>query len=144
MTLVAQDLRAEYGLLAVTTGWSRFGAPDGMFSAEELRHGIHGGAIETSIMLARYPQAVRKDAIADFRSSGIAMEKDYRRLSAHRPAPLAWQAQDLHPSGAVGDATQASAEKGRQLLDHGAAAFCELLADIDKFDPETFNARPKA
>ncbi len=144
MTLVAQDLRAEYGLLAVTTGWSRFGAPDGMFSAEELRHGIHGGAIETSIMLARYPQAVRKDAIADFRSSGIAMEKDYRRLSVHRPAPFAWQAQDLHPSGAAGDATQASAEKGRQLLDHGAAAFCELLADIDKFDPETFNARPKA
>jgi creatinine amidohydrolase len=144
MTLVAQDLRAEYGLLAVTTGWSRFGAPNGMFSAEELRHGIHGGAIETSIMLARYPQAVRKDAIADFRSSGIAMEKDYRRLSVHRPAPLAWQAQDLHPSGAAGDATRASAEKGRQLLDHGAAAFCELLADIDKFDPEKFNARPKA
>src|SRR6185295_1201005 len=44
MTIVAQDLRAQYGLLAVTTAWSRFGAPDGLFSAEELRHGIHGGA----------------------------------------------------------------------------------------------------
>jgi creatinine amidohydrolase len=28
MTLVAQDLRAQHGLLAVTTGWSRFGAPE--------------------------------------------------------------------------------------------------------------------
>ena len=55
MSLVAQDLRAHHGLLAVTTSWSRFGAPDGLFSAEELRHGIHGGAVETSIMLARYP-----------------------------------------------------------------------------------------
>jgi creatinine amidohydrolase len=144
MTLVAQELRAGYGLLAVTTGWSRFGAPDGMFSVEELRHGVHGGAVETSIMLARYPEAVRRDAIADFRSSSIAMEKDYRVLSAHRPAPFAWQAQDLHPSGAAGDATQASAEKGRQLLDHGAAAFCELLADIDKFDPEALARRPQA
>ena len=85
-------------------------------------------------MLARYPQQVRKDAIANFVPSSIAMEKEYRWLSTHRPAPLAWQAQDLHPSGAAGDATLASAEKGERLLDHGARAFCELLADVDNFD----------
>src|SRR5664279_956506 len=143
MTLVAQDLRARCGLLAVTTGWSRFGAPQGLFSAEELRHGIHGGAVETSIMLARYPQAVRSEAIANFRPASIAMEKDYRWLSAHRPAPFAWAAQDLHPSGAAGDATLASAEKGERLLDHSARAFCELLDDVDKFDPATFSDGPK-
>jgi creatinine amidohydrolase len=134
MTIVAQDLRAQYGLLAVTTAWSRFGVPEGIFSAEELRHGIHGGAVETSIVLARYPHEVRKDAIRNFEPSSIAMEKRFRWLSTHRPAPLAWQAQDLHPSGAAGDATQASAEKGELLLDHGARAFCELLADVDNFD----------
>lgn len=134
MSLVAQDLRAHHGLLAVTTGWSRFGAPEGLFSAEELRHGVHGGAVETSIMLAKYPQHVRGNEIADFRPASIAMEKDFRHLSAHRPAPFAWQAQDLHRSGAAGDATQASAERGERLLDHGARAFCELLADIDNFD----------
>ena len=134
MTIVAQDLRARHGLLAVTTAWSRFGAPEGLFTAEELRHGIHGGAVETSIMLARYPHEVRNDAIGNFEPSSIAMEKQYRWLSTHRPAPFAWQAQDLHPSGAAGDATQASAEKGERLLDHGARAFCELLADVDNFD----------
>jgi creatinine amidohydrolase len=143
MTLVAQDLRAQYGLLAVATGWSRFGVPEGLFSAEELRHGIHGGAVETSIMLARYKQQVRRDEIADFRPNSIAMEKEYRWLSAHRPAPFAWQAQDLHPSGAAGDATMASAEKGQRLLDHGAHAFCELLADVDKFDPSALSDGPK-
>jgi creatinine amidohydrolase len=134
MTLVAQDLRAHHGLLAVATAWSRFGVPEGLFSAEELRHGIHAGAVETSILLARYPQTVRRDAIADFRPNSVAMEKDYRWLSAHRPAPFAWQAQDLHSSGAAGDATRATAEKGERLIDHGARAFCELLADVDKFD----------
>ncbi len=142
MTIVAQDLRAQHGLLAVTTAWSRFGAPDGLFSAEELRHGIHGGAVETSIMLARFPHKVRKDAIANFESSSIAWEKKYRWLSTHRPAPLAWQAQDLHPGGAAGDATQASAEKGERLLDHGARAFCELLADVDNFDVKTLANGP--
>ena len=142
MTLVAQDLRAACGLLAVTTGWSRLSAPEGLFSAEELRHGVHGGAVETSIMLARYPHHVRHDKIADFHPNSIAMEKDYRRLAAHRPAPFAWQAQDLHASGAAGDATQASVEKGQRLLDQGAHAFCELLADVDKFDPGTFSNGP--
>jgi creatinine amidohydrolase len=142
MTLVAQDLRAQHGLLAVTTAWSRLSVPEGLFSAEELRHGIHGGAVETSIMLARYPQHVSKDKIADFRSAGIAMDKDYRWLSTHRPAPFAWQAQDLHPSGAVGDATLASAEKGERLIDHGARAFCELLTEVDNFDVKRLSRGP--
>ena len=83
-------------MLVVTTSWFRFGMPDGLFSEEETRHGIHGGAIETSIMLARYPQSVRKEAIADFRPTSIDMEKTFRWLSAHRPVPFAWQTQDLH------------------------------------------------
>jgi creatinine amidohydrolase len=142
MTLVAQDLRAHHGLLAVTTSWSRFGVPEGLFPADEIRHGIHGGAVETSIMLARYKQHVRTGAIADFRSLGIVMEKDYRWLSAHRPAPFAWQAQDLNESGAVGNATLASAEKGERLIEHGARAFIELLEDVNKFDMKTLSGGP--
>lgn len=142
MMLVAQDLRAQHGMLAVTTSWSRFGAPDGLFSAEELRHGIHGGAVETSIMLARYPDHVRTGALANFRSNAIAIESEFRWLSTQRPAPFAWQAQDLHPSGAVGDATAASAEKGEALIEHGARAFCELLADVDNFDVNRLAAGP--
>jgi creatinine amidohydrolase len=142
MMLVAQDLRAQHGMLAVTTSWSRFGAPQGLFSAEELRHGVHGGAVETSIMLARYREHVRTEAIADFRSNAIAMEKEFRWLSTQRPAPFAWQAQDLHPSGAVGDATQASADKGEKLIEHGARAFCELLEDVDNFDVKRLATGP--
>jgi creatinine amidohydrolase len=142
MSLVAQDLRAHQQMLVVTTSWFRFGIPDGLLSEEETRHGIHGGAAETSIMLARYPQRVRKEAIADFRPTSIDMEKKFRWLSAHRPVPFAWQTQDLHESGAVGDATKATAEKGELLIDHAARAFCELLDDVDKFDPELFLRKP--
>jgi creatinine amidohydrolase len=144
MMLVAQDLRASLGMLVVTTSWSRFGAPDGLFTPDELRHGIHGGAVETSIMLARHPDLVRTDAIAAFPSAGLAMEAQYRRLSTRRPAPLAWQTQDLNASGAVGDATQAGAEKGERLIAHGARAFCELLTDVDNFDVKTLTDGPGA
>lgn len=137
MSLVAQDLRARLGFLAVTTAWSRFGTPAGLFADDEIRHGIHGGAIETSIMLAAYPAQVRTDQIKNFKPHSIAMERDCRWLSTQRPAPFAWQAQDLHPSGAIGDASAANADKGWQLLDHGARAFCELLAEVDRFDLAT-------
>ena len=142
MTLVAQDLRAQHGSLAVTTSWSRLSAPEKLFAAEEVRHGIHGGAVETSIMLARYPHSVRKEAIAKFEPSSVALEQRYRWLSTQRPAPFAWQAQDLHASGAIGDATQASAEKGERLLDHGARAFCELLGEVDNFDVNGLSPAP--
>ncbi|CAN5445303.1 creatininase family protein [soil metagenome] len=144
MTLVAQDLRAKHGMLVVIAGWNRFGAPDGLFTDDELRHGIHGGAVETSIMQAIHPQLVHTDRIADFRSAGLSMDRDYRWLSAHRPAPFAWQTEDLHASGAVGDATQASAEKGKLLVQHGASAFCELLADVDRFDLAQLAGKPNA
>jgi creatinine amidohydrolase len=134
MTIVGQNLRAHHGLFVVTTSWSRFGAPQGLFTDDELRHGIHGGAVETSIMLARFAEHVRKDRIANFRAASIDMEKRFRWLSAQRPAAFAWQTQDLNPAGAVGDATQASAEKGEQLIEHGARAFCELLVEVDNFD----------
>ncbi|QOZ74604.1 creatininase family protein [Bradyrhizobium sp. CCBAU 53351] len=134
MMLVAQDLRAHHKLFVVTTSWSRLSGADQLFPAEEVRHGIHGGAIETSIMLARYPDQVRKDAVADFPASSVAMAKQYRWLSTQRPAPFAWQAQDLNASGAVGNATLAEPAKGERLLDQGARAFCELLEEVDNFD----------
>jgi creatinine amidohydrolase len=131
-------------MLVVTTAWGRLSAPETLFSAQEVQHGIHGGAVETSIMLARYGTQVRRKAIADFRPSTIAMARNFRWLSAQRPAPFAWQAQDLHPSGAVGDATQASAEKGERLINQGAQAFCELLAEVEKFDLKALSNAPQA
>jgi creatinine amidohydrolase len=144
MSLVAQELRTHQRMLVVTTAWARLSAPEALFSEQEVQHGIHGGAVETSIMLARYGAQVRREAIADFRPSTIAMAREFRWLSAQRPAPFAWQAQDLHPSGAAGDATQATAEKGERLIDRGAQAFCELLADVERFDLDALADIPRA
>jgi creatinine amidohydrolase len=144
MSIVAQELRARQAMLVVTTSWGRLSAAETLFPAEEVEHGIHGGAIETSIMLARHGALVKREAIADFHPLTIAMKKNFRWLSTQRPAPFAWQTQDLHPSGAVGDATLASAEKGERLIDQGAKAFCELLDDVDRFDLQLLSNRPRA
>src|SRR5277367_4802214 len=127
MELVARDLRVRLGMLAVTVGWHRFGYPDGAFSAEEKRHGIHGGDIETSLMLAAQPATVRMAQAPNATPATVAMAREFRWLGAFRPAGFAWMTQDLHPSGALGDATKATSEKGEASLLQGARAFVELL-----------------
>ena len=134
MELVARDLRARLGMLAVTVGWHRFGYPDGTFSGDEKKHGIHGGDIETSLMLAAKPDTVRMDKAAAATPATVAMAAEFKWLGAYRPAGFAWMTQDLNPTGAVGDATRASAEKGEAALQRGAEGFVELLREIHAFD----------
>jgi creatinine amidohydrolase len=142
MAIVAQELRAHLNMLVVTTSWGRLSAADTLFAADEVRHGIHGGAIETSLVLARDPRHVRIENIADFAPASRAMAGEFKLLSTQRPAPLTWQAQDLHPSGAIGDATLATAEHGERLLQTGARAFCDLLTDVDQFEIERLGTLP--
>jgi creatinine amidohydrolase len=134
MELVARDLRTRLGMLAVTVGWHRFGYPDGTFSGEEKKHGIHGGDIETSLMLAAKPDTVHMDKAPNATPATIAMAKEFKWLGAYRPAGFAWMTQDLNATGAIGDATQASAEKGQAALKRGAEAFVELMREVDRFD----------
>ncbi|MEA2876184.1 MAG: creatinine amidohydrolase [Hyphomicrobiales bacterium] len=139
--LAARQLRVRHNMLAVHASWGRFGYP-GPFTEAELTHGIHGGDIETSIMLAAYPELVRRDRIANFTPATIAMERDYKYLRADFPAGFGWMTQDLHASGAVGDASLATAEKGEAALQHGARSFVALLRDVEKFDLERLAAGP--
>ena len=134
METVARELRTRLGMLAITVGWHRFGYPDGAFSAEEKKHGIHGGDIETSLMLAGKPETVRMDQATNATPTTIAMAREFQWLGAYRPAGFAWMTQDLNPTGAVGNATLATAAKGEAALAHGARAFVELLQEVDRFD----------
>jgi creatinine amidohydrolase len=134
MEIVARELRTRLGMRAVMVGWHRFGYPDGVFGGEEKRHGTHAGDVETSLMLAAKPDTVRMDKAANAVPLTVALAKEFKWLSAYRPAGFAWMTQDLHPGGSLGDATLATPQKGDASLDHGAKAFVELLREIDRFD----------
>lgn len=136
ISTVALELRARLGVLAVTCSWARFGYPDGLFSEQEQRHGIHGGEIETSLMLAFRPELVDMSRAKNFPPATLDFERDFAWLRADRPAGFGWMAQDLSPSGAMGDASKATAEKGEATADYWATAFIELLLDVEAFDLE--------
>lgn len=132
--IAARELRIRHAMLTVTVSWQRFGYPDGMFDEQEIEHGIHGGDVETSLMLAFRPDLVRAENIANFPPRSIAMARDNNWLRAGRPAGFGWMAQDLSESGVMGNAALASPEKGEACADYGATAFIELLQDVEVFD----------
>jgi creatinine amidohydrolase len=140
--LLARDLRARHGVLAVTCSWHKLGYPEGLFGAHEVRFGIHGGEIETSLMLAFRPDLVRMELARDFASHAEDMETRFARLRATSPVGFGWMAQDLNAAGVVGNAAAATAEKGRAAADHGARAFIALLRDIEAFDMAALTPGP--
>jgi creatinine amidohydrolase len=144
LELAARALRVELQMLVVAVSWSRFGYPAGLFGEAEVLHGIHAGEVETALMRAAWPQLVRMQHAENFRSAGEAMENEFKWLHLSRPAGFGWMTQDLHPSGAVGNAAAATVAQGKAALAHGAQAFVELLAEIDRFDLARLANEPTA
>jgi creatinine amidohydrolase len=129
--LAALRLRVAHGLLVVRAHSFSFGVPPGLFEADELAHGLHGGAVETSLLLHLRPDLVRTEALADFPSLGAELARRGGLLGAEKPVGIGWMTQDLHPQGACGNASAASAASGERLLDHLAATLVRLLAEVE-------------
>lgn len=133
-TVVATELRVRLGMLAVATSWTRFGYPAGIVSPREKALGIHGGLIETSVMLALRPDLVDMARAQDFASAQEDFERDFTHLRAYGPHAFGWKMRDLSPHGVTGNAAAATREAGEAILDHAARGFVELLQDVARFD----------
>jgi creatinine amidohydrolase len=120
-------------MAAVAASWWAYGMPEGLWSAQETKFGIHAGGVETSMMLHLAPDTVRRDRIANFRPGQLDLAAEYKLLTYTGTSALAWQTQDIHPSGAVGDASDSDAERGRKVVDHAARKLAELLAEVARF-----------
>lgn len=134
MTIVATEARVRFGMLVVATSWTRFGLPDGVISPEEKAIGIHGGEIETSVMLALAPETVKMDLARNFPSKQTEFCNGFTHLRAYGPHAFGWKMRDLNADGVAGNAAAATAEKGEKLIAHAVKGFIELLRDVDAFD----------
>jgi creatinine amidohydrolase len=144
MDMVARDLRARLNMLVYSVSWFNLPLMDAkgkdvnvMFSPAEHRFGIHGGDIETSMMLALDPAHVGMGQARDFASSAQTRAGQFAILGNGKSAKLAWQTQDYNPAGAVGNAAQATADKGRAVVDAAGRALAQLLAEVDRLPPDT-------
>jgi creatinine amidohydrolase len=125
ISIVSRELRVQAGMLAVRLGWGALGMPPGLYSARETRFGIHGGDMETSLLLHFRPDTVDMTAARDFPSSA-----ETAAIPPVGPVAQAWISSDLNPAGVVGEAHLATAEKGRLTAEHTVADIIRLLRKV--------------
>jgi creatinine amidohydrolase len=130
----ALRLRQEYEMLIVKAHYFRFSRPDDIDLPEsEWTHGLHGGALETAMMLHLRPDLVRSEQIRAFPSFGQELERTLTHLRPEGSASFAWSANDLNAEGVVGDAGLATADMGERLVSHYGTILAELITDTRNF-----------
>ena len=137
ISVIARELRVRAGMFVTRLGWGAFGMPEGMYSRQEETFGIHGGDVETSLILHFRPETVDMGAARDFRSSA-----ETGAISPVGPVAYGWIATDVNPAGVVGEAHLATAGKGRATAEKMAADMIAFLRKVeaepvDRFAPVT-------
>ena len=130
----ALQARVAHAILVVKAHSFRFPVPDGVDLPDaEWRHGLHGGAVETAMMLHLRPDSVREDRIARFPSLGEELEGTLAVIRPEGPAAFAWRSEDLNPDGVTGDARLATPELGGRLVDGYGRFLATVLEDASRF-----------
>ena len=139
LSIVATELRVRFDMLCVATSWTRFLQPGDVVSEEEREFGIHGGDIETSVMLVFAPESVNMEKTEHFCSFQKELAQHATRLRAYGPHAFGWKMQDLNEKGVTGAACDATREKGEALISCAVAGLVELVKDVHDFDLKKFS-----
>ena len=124
-SIAALKLRTRFGMLAASAHWLDFGLPGGVQQPAPLVRDVHGGWVETSVMLHLAPALVKSgsaganDALAPAPS-----------LFPSGPIAWGWKIDDLANGGWVGRPDLATAAIGKALVDHAAASLAKLIDEL--------------
>jgi creatinine amidohydrolase len=145
MDIVARDLRSKFDMLVFSSHWFTLPLGDeinALFPPEEHRFGIHAGDMETSMMLHLTPQTVDMSQAKNFKSTSQDRAAKYPILGNGITAKMGWQTQDYNPQGACGNASIASAEKGKTLVEAAGKQLAALLQEISSLPISTLRGKP--
>jgi creatinine amidohydrolase len=125
-------LRRRFGMLAASAHWLDYGLPPGMAAPANAKEDVHGGWIETSVMLHLTPSLVGKGTAAAPTPPGPS-------LFPRGPVNWGWMTSDLTcgpeaGGGWIGWPDLADAELGRLMVDHAARAALATLHELAAAD----------
>lgn len=145
MDIVARELRIRHDLLVYSASW--FGLVDDaanqQFCAHEHRFGIHGGEVETSMMLHLAHETVHMERAQNFASTSELRAGKYHFIGNGRSAKLGWAIEDYNPAGAVGNSAAATAERGAAMVKSAAEGLAALLKEIHDLPADTVGQKPQ-
>lgn len=140
INVVARQLRIEAGLFVAAVHWPALWQGDSALDAEEMRHGIHGGLVETAMMLHLAPELVKMERAAYFRSWGADLDEANEIVVPEGAMGFGWMSEDLNPDGALGDASKATAEFGAEIVAEVGARLATLIREVQGLDISRLDA----
>jgi creatinine amidohydrolase len=118
--IVARDLRVRHGHARVNAAWHRLGYPRGLYSDTEMRYGHPWRTTRRRLWCWRSPDTVRMDRAENFIPAHGRDGPALQAPAGDAADRLRLDESGSAPAGAMGEAGEASADKGRASADHGA------------------------
>ena len=118
-------LRDQFDMLVANAHWLNFGLPESLTPPAPAEEDIHGGWVETSILLHVAPELVNQESSVSNLPTAPALS-----LFPKGPVNWGWKIDDLAPGGWIGRPDLASAKIGEQLVEHAAKGLCATLVEL--------------
>lgn len=127
-----REVRIETGAFCVMASWW-FDMTMRKLSGEVLETdvNVHAEEVETSLMLLFRPGLVEMDKTRREMPEKF-MKQTYLSNMDGTPYP-SWMTSDVSESGVIGDATVASKEKGKKVLEASIEGFVEFMRELQRF-----------
>ncbi|MFI0470219.1 creatininase family protein [Saccharopolyspora sp. 5N102] len=126
-----RDIRHRHGLLTFAANTFVPVEKDETFAGTEQGLGIHGGAMETSLMLHLRPELVDMSAA---RTRVPNSMNDNRHVRFGGSVAFGWLSDDFGPDGYLGDPTRATPEAGKRGFTALVDVLGDQLAEVSRFD----------
>ena len=97
---------------------------------------VHAGELETSILMATWPEGVNEDKITEALPRKFSEEKGFRHLVLDDPdvAGFSWFSDEVSEKGVIGDPTKATEAKGEAIIEEIVERLGNVLREIEEMD----------
>jgi creatinine amidohydrolase len=134
-----RDLRMETGLRIFKVHSGSIGGVPGLISPEEAAVAMHAGDSETSVVRHLAPELVHME-----RAEGYVYEVNPKVGYSFKGQDVieAWVTSDLSPTGAIGNPSLSSPDKGKTLFESQVARLADLLESVYRCPPREVHLAP--
>ncbi|MGN8646109.1 creatininase family protein [Gracilibacillus sp. HCP3S3_G5_1] len=131
LNMISREIRIETGMMVFRLNSSDGNLLTDLIPEKERVFGIHGGDVETSMVLDMKENWVKTElSPIDF----VSLPDDNQYLYLKGSCYFAWVMSDISASGMAGDATKASVEKGKIINQKAGKFIAEALKEMSRFN----------
>lgn len=130
LNMISREIRIETGMMVfrLNPGSSK---TNSLITEQEQKYGIHGGDVETSMVLHYKNNWVHPEKCP---TEFISLPENTKHLYLKGTSYFAWVINDISTSGVAGDAKKATLEKGIEINRFVSESLAEALKEMCRFD----------